>query len=104
MANYGALLPQEAFPPGKAAALKALSLDPLLAEAHSSLGLVKHYYEWDWQGAEREYKRAIELSPSYAIAHLRYARFLSMVARHVDPIPEIKPPPDLQPPPLLITE
>jgi TolB-like protein/DNA-binding winged helix-turn-helix (wHTH) protein/lipoprotein NlpI len=102
MANYGALLPQEAFPPGKAAALKALSLDPLLAEAHSSLGLVKHYYEWDWQGAEREYKRAIELSPSYAIAHLRYARFLSMVARHDEAIAEIERARELDPLSLVI--
>src|SRR5260370_9195206 len=102
MANYGALLPQEAFPPGKAAALKALSLDPLLAEAHSSLGLVKHYYEWDWQGAEREYKRAIELSPSYAIAHLRYARFLSMVARHDKVIAEFDRARDLDPHSLVI--
>jgi len=90
MANYSALSPKEAFPPAKAAALKALSLDPLLSEAHSSLALVKSSYDWDWAGAEREYKRAIELSPSNAVAHHRYARFLSMVARHDEAVAEIE--------------
>jgi TolB-like protein/DNA-binding winged helix-turn-helix (wHTH) protein len=90
MANYGALLPRDAFPRAKAAAFKALSLDPLLAEAHASLGLVKNYYDLDWPGAEGEYKRAIALSPSYATAHLRYARFLSMAARHDEAIQEIE--------------
>ena len=90
MANYSALEPKEAFPPAKAAAMKALSLDPLLAEAHASLGLVKSNYDWDWAGAEREYKRAIELSPSYAIAHLRYARHLSIVGRHDEAVAEIE--------------
>jgi TolB-like protein/DNA-binding winged helix-turn-helix (wHTH) protein/Tfp pilus assembly protein PilF len=104
LANYGALLPQEAFPPAKAAALKALSLDPLLAEAHASLGLVKNYYDWDWPGAEREYKRAIELSPSYATAHLRYARYLSMVARHDEAIAEIERAGELDPLSLVIQQ
>jgi TolB-like protein/DNA-binding winged helix-turn-helix (wHTH) protein len=90
MANYSALSPKEAFPPAKAAALKAISLDPLLSEAHSSLALVMCSYDWDWTGAEREYKRAIELSPSNAVAHHRYARFLSMLARHDEAIAEIK--------------
>jgi TolB-like protein/DNA-binding winged helix-turn-helix (wHTH) protein len=90
MANYGALLPRDAFPRAKAAAFKALSLDPLLAEAHASLGLVKNCYDLDWPGAEGEYKRAIALSPSYAMAHLRYARYLSMAARHDEAIQEIE--------------
>jgi len=90
MANYGVLAPKEAFPRAKAAALKVLSLDPSLAEAHASLGLVNNHYDWDWLGAEREYKRAIELSPSYAVAHLRYARYLSMVARHDEAVAEIE--------------
>jgi TolB-like protein/DNA-binding winged helix-turn-helix (wHTH) protein/Tfp pilus assembly protein PilF len=102
LANYGALLPQEAFPPAKAAALKALTLDPSLAEAHASLGLVMNHFDWDWAGAEREYKRAIELSPSYAIAHLRYARYLSMVARHDEAIAEIERARELDPLSLVI--
>ena len=102
LANYGALLPQEAFPPAKAAALKALSLDPSLAEAHASLAFVKNHYDWDWPGAEREYKRAIELSPSYAIARLRYARYLSYLARHDEAIAEIKHAQELDPLSLVI--
>ena len=102
LANYGALPPQEAFPPAKAAALKALSLDPSLAEAHASLAFVKNHYDWDWTGAEREYKRAIELSPSDAIAHLRYARYLSYLARFDEAIAEIKHAQELDPLSLVI--
>ena len=102
MANYSALLPLEAFPRAKAAALKALALDPSFAEAHASLGVVKNHYDWDWPGAEREYKRAIELSPSYAVAHLRYARYLSMVARHDEAIAEIERARELDPLSLVI--
>ena len=89
MADYEVLSPREAFPRAEAAAVKALSLDPLAAEAHVSLGLVKNYYQWDWDGAEREFKRAIELSPSYASAHLQYSRFLTMEGRHDESIAEI---------------
>ncbi len=50
-------------------ALKALELDDSLAEAHTSLGWVLHVYDWDWEGAEREYRRALELNPGYATGH-----------------------------------
>jgi TolB-like protein/DNA-binding winged helix-turn-helix (wHTH) protein/tetratricopeptide (TPR) repeat protein len=90
LASYGALPPREAFPQAKAAATKALELDPSLGEAHVSLGFVKSHYEWDWAGADREYKRAIELNPAYAIGHLRYSRHLSMLGRHDEAIAEIK--------------
>ncbi|NOR12192.1 MAG: protein kinase, partial [Candidatus Aminicenantes bacterium] len=63
----------EGYPKAKEAALKALELDATLAEAHTSIALVKENFEWDWKGAEREYIRAIELNPSYATAHHWYA-------------------------------
>jgi TolB-like protein/DNA-binding winged helix-turn-helix (wHTH) protein/Tfp pilus assembly protein PilF len=63
------LAPQEGYPKAKAAALKALQLDEGLAEAHTSLAAVTGLYDHDWQGAEREFKRAIELNPGYANAH-----------------------------------
>ncbi|HMD98934.1 MAG TPA: tetratricopeptide repeat protein [Terriglobia bacterium] len=88
--NYGVIAPKEAFPRAEAAARKSLELDDTLAEAHASLGFAKHHYDWDWSGAESEYKRAIELSPSYAVAHLRYAEFLSTVARHDEALKEIR--------------
>ena len=71
----------ELLPQSKAAALKALALDDTLAEAHTSLGAAKELYEWDFTGAEREYRRAIELNPNYAVAHHRYAMFLTRMGR-----------------------
>jgi len=63
----------EAMPRAKAAALTALQLDDSLAEAHTSLAFEEMHYEWDWQAAEREFKRALELNPNYATAHQWYA-------------------------------
>ncbi|HUR81299.1 MAG TPA: protein kinase, partial [Thermoanaerobaculia bacterium] len=71
----------ETFPRAKAAAQKALSLDDQLAEAHTSLAYAIHSYEWDWNAAEREYKRAIELNPNYATARQWYAEFLTATGR-----------------------
>ena len=68
-------------PQSSTAALKALSLDDTLAEAHTSLGIVKEFYELDFTAAEREYKRAIELNPNYASAHHRYGFFLNRMER-----------------------
>jgi len=76
------LTPQtEAMPKARAAALKALELDEGLAEAHTSLALVTENYDWDWQTAEKEYRRAIELNPNYATAHQWYAEYLSLRGR-----------------------
>jgi serine/threonine protein kinase/TolB-like protein/Tfp pilus assembly protein PilF len=69
-------------PLAAAAAIQALQIDPDLAEAHAALGFVKHY-EWDWEGAEKELRHAIELNPSYALAHICYANFL-MSRKRVD--------------------
>jgi tetratricopeptide (TPR) repeat protein len=69
---FSFLPPNETFPKAKAAAEKALALDENLAEAHASLGLVRFLFEWNWAGAKQSYERAIELSPSYALAHLWY--------------------------------
>ena len=69
LASYGIEPPEEAYPNAKAAALKALQLDDSLAEAHTSLGMVALYYEWDWPKADREFRRAIELNPNYSLAY-----------------------------------
>ena len=61
--------PRDAMPKAKAAAIRALQIDDSLAEAHTSLGRVLQIYEWNWKGAEREFARAIELNPRYAVAH-----------------------------------
>jgi TolB-like protein/DNA-binding winged helix-turn-helix (wHTH) protein/Tfp pilus assembly protein PilF len=66
----------EAMPKAKAAALRALQLNDSLADAHTSLAFVEMQYEWDWQGSEKEFKRALELNPNYATAHQWYAVWL----------------------------
>ena len=71
--EYGLLSPQEAFSESKSAATKALALDGNLSEAHTSLAFALDLYGWDWDAAEKEFKRAIELNPSYATAHQWYA-------------------------------
>jgi len=86
--HYGA--PSETFALGKLAAQKALKIDESFAEAHASLGYAKLYYDFDWAGAEREYKRAIELNPSYATAHHWYSLYLSEVGRFEEAKAEIR--------------
>ncbi len=66
----------------KRAVLKALELDEKLGEAHASLGFFQFLYDWDFAAAEREFKRALELSPNYAEAHHWYAIYLANLGRH----------------------
>ena len=73
--QFGALPPMEARRRAEEAATKALALDPQLAEAYNALGSVKHF-NWDWTGAEQDFKRAIEWNPNYANAHNFYAGYL----------------------------
>ena len=81
------IVPQGAvIPKVQAAATKALELDDTLAEAHISLGRIKFYYDWDWAGAEKSFRRAIELSPNYPYAHHVYALLLSALGRHSEAI------------------
>jgi TolB-like protein/Tfp pilus assembly protein PilF len=87
--GFAALHPEEAFPRAKAAASCALQIDDTLAEAHASMAPLRQN-EWDWAGAEREYKRAIELNPSYATAHHWYAFHLMAQGRAGEAIEEAK--------------
>jgi TolB-like protein/Flp pilus assembly protein TadD len=79
--GYGVLPPREAMPAAKAAALKALEIDDTLAEAHVSLASVMEQFEWDWKGAEKEFKRAFELQPGYTNGHHWYAYLLAQLGR-----------------------
>ena len=88
LANSGVRSPNEAMPKAKAAARKALEIDPSLAQAHASLAELYKDYDWDWAGAEREFKRAIELDPNYATGHQWYAVYLSLMRRHTEAITE----------------
>jgi serine/threonine-protein kinase len=73
---YGAAPPKAVMPRAKAAAIKALELDDGLAEAHTSLAAALVWFDWDWEASEREFKRAIELNPHYAVAHHWYGSVL----------------------------
>jgi tetratricopeptide (TPR) repeat protein len=68
-------------PKARVAALRALEIDENLPEAHTALALIVQNYDWDWQTAEREYCRAIELNPNYATAHHWYAEHLTWLGR-----------------------
>jgi len=87
---FGSLPPSEAAPKAKAAALRALEIDESVAEAHTALGAVEFFYEWDWSGAERSLKRALELNPNYAWAHLYYGLFLLVVGRRQEALAEAR--------------
>ncbi|HKE57753.1 MAG TPA: tetratricopeptide repeat protein, partial [Pyrinomonadaceae bacterium] len=73
--------PNEKMPKAKAAAARALQLDETIAEAHTSMARVLATYDWDWAGAEKEYRRAIELDPHYPTAHIWYSGYLQVMGR-----------------------
>jgi non-specific serine/threonine protein kinase len=87
---YDVLSPREAAPKAKEAASRAIGLDETLCEPHAALGYVKDRYDWDWPGAEREFKRAIELNPNYATALYWYAATLANAGRLDEAITEAK--------------
>ncbi len=88
--SFGDLPDREAAEKTRAAAMKALELDDSLAEAHVGLGSVLNRNDWDWAGAEREFKRAIELNPNFGRAHAMYAWHLILVGRHDEAVREAK--------------
>jgi DNA-binding winged helix-turn-helix (wHTH) protein/TolB-like protein/Tfp pilus assembly protein PilF len=99
---YSALQMKDAYPKARAAAEKALSLDNSLAEAHTVLAYVKEQYDWDWAGAEVEFKRAIALNPNYATAHQYYSEYLAFVGRTEESIRHITRAQELDPNSLVI--
>ncbi|HNS17070.1 MAG TPA: adenylate/guanylate cyclase domain-containing protein [Bacteroidales bacterium] len=87
--EYAALSSSESYRKADSAAKKALELDPALAEPHSVLGIIKQDYEWDWTGAEIEYKKAIEINPNYPTAHHWYTIYLYLLGRSDEALSEI---------------
>ena len=79
---HGLQNPHEVYPRARAAAAKALEIDPRLAEAHTSMGDIAKGYDWDWVAAEKNYLRALEIDPRCAVAHQWYANLLSIMGRH----------------------
>ena len=97
MLGGGFLSPREAFPKAKEAAIKALELDPSLAEAHASIASAKFINDWDWSGAVNEIRQAIALNPNNASAHRRYGSFLAAVGRFDEALKEMERGRDLDP-------
>lgn len=88
--EYALRAPTEIMPKARSAALKALSIDDSIAEAHLALAMVKFRFEGDWEGAEKEFRRALELNHGYAGAHYWYAVYLMVSSRFDDALKEVK--------------
>ena len=91
------MAPNEAYPKAKDSVKKALSLNAGLAAAHTSLGLIKFQYDWDWKGAEEEFKEAISLNFNYAPAHHFFADYLKAMGRFDEALAEIEQARELDP-------
>jgi len=100
--RYSVSRPHDVMPQAKAAAKKALEIDDALAEAHAAMGMVSMYYDWNWDAADREFKRAIELNPGYASAHHRHAWHLAKMGRHAEAEGSIRQAQELDPLSLII--
>jgi TolB-like protein/DNA-binding winged helix-turn-helix (wHTH) protein/Tfp pilus assembly protein PilF len=86
--EFGDLPNREAIQKARTAATRALEIDEALAEGHYAMGTVRFYGDWDWAGAEREYKRAIELDPGFVDADAKYALYLATIGRHDESLRE----------------
>jgi len=96
------LPPKEAFPKGKSAAKAALQLDPDLAEAHTGFAALLWLHDWEWDESQEEFKRSLELGPTYATASHWYAEFAMTVGQHGEAMTRMKMGLDLDPLSLII--
>jgi TolB-like protein/Tfp pilus assembly protein PilF len=94
---WGFLPPKEVFPRAKQAAIKALEIDDLLAEAQNALAFVKFVYDWEWQDADIAFQRAIALNPNYSTTHLYYSEYLCRMGRFDEALSEISRAQELDP-------
>jgi DNA-binding winged helix-turn-helix (wHTH) protein/TolB-like protein/Tfp pilus assembly protein PilF len=90
LGSYGLIQMKESYPKARAALTRALEKDEKLGEAHASLGFVLMNYYWDWTGAEKEFKRAIEINPNYAMAHNWYSQHLAFTGNSQEALREAK--------------
>ena len=95
--DIGSVDPAKVAPEARAAVAKALELDPNLAEAHGTLARIKLWYDWDWAGSEREYRRAIELNPNDSMIHVLYSHYLLVRKRFDEALEENRRALDLAP-------
>jgi TolB-like protein len=99
---YGVFPADEALTRGKAAAAKALQLDDALASAHYALATAHTWYDWNWAGAEREFRRALELNPNDSLGRNWYGGYLSLLGRHDEAIAQHERAQQLDPPSLIV--
>jgi len=90
LGNYGLIQMKESYSKARAAATRALERDEKLGEAHASLAVILTNYYWDWAEAEKQFKRAIELNPNYAMAHNWYSQYLAFMGRSEQALAEAK--------------
>ena len=102
LGSYGVEPAQQAYPNARSAALKALQLDDSLSEAHTSLGMISFYYEWNWPEAEHEFRHSIELDPNYPMVHAWYAVNLVAVGRTEEALQQVRRAQQLDPISLII--
>jgi TolB-like protein/DNA-binding winged helix-turn-helix (wHTH) protein/tetratricopeptide (TPR) repeat protein len=88
MGVFGFTRPRDAFARAKSAALKALEIDRALAEAHAALGCVLLYFEWDWPGAEEQFRQALEISPNSSQLHIELANWFGDMGRFDEMVAE----------------
>jgi serine/threonine protein kinase/tetratricopeptide (TPR) repeat protein len=103
LAWYGFVAPRDALPKAKAAALRSLEIDPLLGEGYTSLGYVKLHWDWDWTGAERDFRQAVEILGGHAPTHQWYSEYLTAVGRVQEALEEAQRAQVLEPLGLIIT-
>src|SRR5438067_1547432 len=103
MSTYNYDPPKELMPKAREAALRALHIDEKLAQAHTSLGLIAEFYDWDFASAEKEFRRAIELDPNYPTGHQWYAEFLANQGKFPQALAESERARQLDPLSLIIT-
>ena len=89
--------PAEFLPKAKAAAQKAIDIDDTLADAHAELGFIIFWYDWDWNAAENQFKRALEFDSNDGDTHLFYAHLLSNIGRHAEALAEVRRARELEP-------
>lgn len=97
LGGFNVLRPKEVYPKARAAAVTALKLDNMLAQAHTALALVQLAYDWDWSGAEKEFKRAIETNPGDSDAHYQYSYCLTFVGKFDEALAEARRSQELDP-------
>ena len=97
LGDWGCSPIQDVFPKSKAAAVKALQVDPQIGAAHAWLGALAYFYEWDWDRADDEFRSAIRLDPNYAPAHVLYATLLVSLGKSQQGLDELKRAQELDP-------